>query len=100
MEVVYFLRAFVLIAALIYGTLNYHYRDRPKAGRRTRSSETGICGLIRHRRHRARGMPAVLGAGAARFFSNQILRSAFCVFFGGENAESLQAHHYSARAFA
>ena len=27
-------------------------------------------------------MPAVFGAGAARFFWNQILRSAFCVFSG------------------
>jgi hypothetical protein len=31
MEIVYFLGAFVLLAALIYGTLNYHYRDRAKS---------------------------------------------------------------------
>ena len=30
MEIVYFVGAFVLLAALIYGTLNYHYRDRSK----------------------------------------------------------------------
>ena len=28
MEIVCFIGAFVLLAALIYGTLNYHYRDR------------------------------------------------------------------------
>jgi hypothetical protein len=31
MEIVYFIGAFVLLAALIYGTLNYHYRDRAKS---------------------------------------------------------------------
>jgi hypothetical protein len=31
MEIVYFIGAFVLLAALIYGTLNYHYRDRVKS---------------------------------------------------------------------
>ncbi|MBR1122711.1 hypothetical protein JQ628_14380 [Bradyrhizobium lablabi] len=28
MEVVYFIGAFILLAALIYGTLQYHYRNR------------------------------------------------------------------------
>jgi hypothetical protein len=28
MEIVFFIGAFVLLAALIYGTLNWHYRDR------------------------------------------------------------------------
>jgi hypothetical protein len=28
MEIVYFLGAFVLLAALIYGVLQYHYRNR------------------------------------------------------------------------
>ena len=31
MEIIYFIGAFVLLAALIYGTLNYHYRDRVKS---------------------------------------------------------------------
>ncbi len=31
MEIVYFIGAFILLAALIYGTLNYRYRDRAKA---------------------------------------------------------------------
>ena len=31
MEIVYFVGAFVLLAVLIYGTLNYHYRDRAKS---------------------------------------------------------------------
>jgi hypothetical protein len=31
MEIVYFIGVFVLLAALIYGTLNYHYRDRANA---------------------------------------------------------------------
>jgi hypothetical protein len=30
MEIVYFIGAVILLAALIYGTLNYHYRDRRK----------------------------------------------------------------------
>jgi hypothetical protein len=30
MEAVYFIGAFVLLVALIYGTLNWHYRDRRK----------------------------------------------------------------------
>jgi hypothetical protein len=30
MEIIYFIGAFVLLSALIYGTLNYHYRDRRK----------------------------------------------------------------------
>jgi hypothetical protein len=28
MEAVYFFGAFLLLVALIYGTLNYHYRDK------------------------------------------------------------------------
>jgi hypothetical protein len=28
LEIVYFLGAFVLLAALIYGTLSYHYRNK------------------------------------------------------------------------
>jgi hypothetical protein len=28
MEAVYFIGAFLLLVALIYGTLNWHYRDR------------------------------------------------------------------------
>jgi len=28
MEIVYFIGAFILLTALIYGSLNYHYRDR------------------------------------------------------------------------
>ena len=28
MEIVYFIGAFLLLAALIYGTLSWHYRDR------------------------------------------------------------------------
>jgi hypothetical protein len=31
MEIVYFIGAFILLAALIYGTLNYHYRDRSRS---------------------------------------------------------------------
>ncbi len=31
MEIVYFIGALILLATLIYGTLNYHYRDRTKA---------------------------------------------------------------------
>ncbi len=31
MEIVYFFGAFVLLAALIYGTLQYHYRNRAAA---------------------------------------------------------------------
>jgi len=31
MEIVYFIGAFILLAALIYGTLNYHYRDKRKS---------------------------------------------------------------------
>jgi hypothetical protein len=33
MEILYFIGAFILLAALIYGTLNYHYhyRDRAKS---------------------------------------------------------------------
>ena len=30
MEIVYFIGAFVLLVGLIYGTLQYHYRDRLK----------------------------------------------------------------------
>jgi hypothetical protein len=30
MELVYFIGAVVLLTALIYGTLNYHYRDKSK----------------------------------------------------------------------
>jgi hypothetical protein len=30
MEIVYFIGAVILLATLIYGTLNYHYRDRRK----------------------------------------------------------------------
>ena len=30
MEAVYFIGAFVLLVALIYGTLNWYYRDRRK----------------------------------------------------------------------
>jgi hypothetical protein len=30
MEIVYFIAAFILLAALIYGTLNWHFRDRRK----------------------------------------------------------------------
>jgi hypothetical protein len=37
-------------------------------------------------------MPAVFGAGAARFFWNQILRSAFCVFFFGERMRNRYKH--------
>jgi hypothetical protein len=32
METVYFIGAFVLLVAMIYGTLNWHYRDRRKDG--------------------------------------------------------------------
>lgn len=28
MEIVYFIGAMMLLTALIYGTLNYHYRDK------------------------------------------------------------------------
>ena len=28
MEIIYFAGAFILLVALIYGTLQYHYRDR------------------------------------------------------------------------
>jgi hypothetical protein len=28
MEIVFFIGAFILLTALIYGTLQYHYRDR------------------------------------------------------------------------
>jgi hypothetical protein len=28
MEIIYFIGAFILLAALIYGSLNYHYRSR------------------------------------------------------------------------
>jgi len=31
MEIVYFIGAFILLAALIYGTLNYRYRDKFKS---------------------------------------------------------------------
>jgi hypothetical protein len=31
MEIVYFIGAFVLLSALIYGSLNYRYRDRRKS---------------------------------------------------------------------
>ena len=31
MEIVYFIGALILLTALIYGTLNYHYRDRRKS---------------------------------------------------------------------
>jgi hypothetical protein len=31
MEIVYFVGAFILLAALIYGSLNYRYRDRRKS---------------------------------------------------------------------
>jgi hypothetical protein len=31
MEIVYFIGALVLLAALIYGTLNHHYRDKRKS---------------------------------------------------------------------
>jgi len=31
MEIVYFIGALILLAALIYGSLNYHYRDRRKS---------------------------------------------------------------------
>jgi uncharacterized membrane protein len=31
MEIVYFIGALILLSALIYGTLNYHYRDRTKS---------------------------------------------------------------------
>jgi hypothetical protein len=31
MEAVYFIGAFLLLVALIYGTLNWHYRDNRKA---------------------------------------------------------------------
>jgi hypothetical protein len=30
MEIVYFIGAMILLTALIYGTLNYHYRDKSK----------------------------------------------------------------------
>jgi hypothetical protein len=31
MEIVYFIGAFILLTALIYGTLSYRYRDRFKS---------------------------------------------------------------------
>jgi hypothetical protein len=31
MEIVYFIGSFTLLTALIYGALNYHYRDRRKS---------------------------------------------------------------------
>jgi hypothetical protein len=31
MEIVFFIGALVLLSALIYGTLNYHYRDRRRS---------------------------------------------------------------------
>jgi hypothetical protein len=40
MEILYFIGAFILLAALIYGTLNYHYRTGPRAGLQTRSFGT------------------------------------------------------------
>ena len=30
MEAIYFIGAFLLLVALIYGTLNWHYRDKRK----------------------------------------------------------------------
>jgi hypothetical protein len=31
MEIIYFIGAFILLLALIYGTLSHHYRDRRKS---------------------------------------------------------------------
>ena len=31
MEIAYFIGALILLTALIYGNLNYHYRDRRKS---------------------------------------------------------------------
>jgi hypothetical protein len=31
MEIIYFIGAFILLTALIYGTLSYHYRDKRQA---------------------------------------------------------------------
>jgi hypothetical protein len=31
MEIVYFVGAFILLTVLIYGSLDYHYRDRRKS---------------------------------------------------------------------
>jgi hypothetical protein len=31
MEIIYFIGALILLAALIYASLNYHYRDRRKS---------------------------------------------------------------------
>jgi hypothetical protein len=38
MEIAYFVGAFILLVALIYGTLQYHYRNRAAPdGRRNRA---------------------------------------------------------------
>jgi hypothetical protein len=31
MKIVYFIGALILLAALVYGSLNYHYRERRKS---------------------------------------------------------------------
>lgn len=47
MEVVYFIGAFILLTALIYGTMQYHYRSRAAA----RASDE----VVRERYHRNEG---------------------------------------------
>ena len=32
MEIVYFVGAFILLTALVYGSMHWHYRDRPQPG--------------------------------------------------------------------
>jgi hypothetical protein len=44
MEIVYFIGAMILLTALIYGTLNYHYRDKS----RNRAADQ----IVRDRYHR------------------------------------------------
>jgi len=45
MEVLYFIGAFLLLVALIYGTLNWHYRDK----RRDRISDQLVRDRYEHK---------------------------------------------------
>jgi hypothetical protein len=46
MEVAFFIGAFLLLAALIYGTLNWHYRDK----RRDRKTDQLVRDRYEHNR--------------------------------------------------
>lgn len=48
LEAVYFLGALVLLAALIYGTLSYHYRSRAVPGTGAEATTLRVMRWARH----------------------------------------------------